>query len=76
LAYLLLRRDRGLVGRRYGVKVPAVRAIMVAGMFTGGVGFYVYYALQPHLLNLWGNQQAYGIAGLAAAFVAPAQLRR
>jgi len=47
---------------------------MLAGMFTGGVGFYVYYALQPHVLNLWGNQQAYGIAGLAAAFVAAAQI--
>jgi MFS family permease len=58
----------------HGLKVPAVRAIMLAGMFTGGVGFYVYYALQPHLLNLWGNQQAYGIAGLAAAFVAGAQI--
>jgi MFS family permease len=58
----------------HGVKVPAVRAIMLAGMFTGGVGFFVYYALQPHLLNLWGNQQAYGIAGLAAAFVAGAQI--
>ncbi|HJV13222.1 MAG TPA: MFS transporter [Propionibacteriaceae bacterium] len=58
----------------HGLKVPAVRAIMLAGMFTGGVGFYVYYALQPHLLNLWGNQQAYGIAGLAAAFVAAAQI--
>jgi MFS family permease len=58
----------------HGLKVPAVRAIMLAGMFTGGVGIYVYYALQPHLLNLWGNQQAYGIAGLAAAFVAAAQI--
>jgi MFS family permease len=58
----------------HGLKVPAVRAIMLAGMFTGGVGIYVYYALQPHLLNLWGNQQAYGIAGLAAAFVAGAQI--
>jgi MFS family permease len=58
----------------HGLKAPAVRAIMVAGMFTGGVGIYVYYALQPHLLNLWGDQQAYGIAGLAAAFVAGAQI--
>lgn len=58
----------------HGLKVPAVRAIMLAGMFSGGVGFYVYYALQPHLLNLWGNPTAYGIAGLVAAFVAGAQL--
>ena len=51
----------------HGLKVPAVRAIMLAGMFSGGVGIYVFYALQPHLLNLWGNQKAYGIAGLVAA---------
>jgi MFS family permease len=58
----------------HGLKVPAARAIMLAGMFTGGIGLYVYYALQPHLLNLWGNQQAYGIAGLVAALVAGAQI--
>ena len=57
----------------HGLKVPAVRAIMLAGMFSGGVGIYVYYALQPHLLNLWGNQKAYGIAGLVAALVAGAR---
>jgi MFS family permease len=58
----------------HGLKVPAVRAIMLAGMFTGGIEFYVYYALQPHLLNLWGNQEAYGIAGLVAALLAAAQI--
>jgi MFS family permease len=58
----------------HGLKVPAVRAIMLAGMFSGGVGFYVFYALQPHLLNLWGDQEAYGIAGLVAALVAGAQI--
>jgi MFS family permease len=58
----------------HGLKVPAVRAIMLAGMFSGGVGIYVYYALQPHLLHLWGNPKAYGIAGLVAALVAGAQI--
>ncbi|HEY6813639.1 MAG TPA: MFS transporter [Propionibacteriaceae bacterium] len=58
----------------HGLKVPAVRAIMLAGMFSGGVGIYVYYALQPYLLNLWGNPKAYGIAGLVAALVAGAQI--
>jgi MFS family permease len=58
----------------HGLKVPAVRAIMLAGVFTGGVDIYVYYALQPHLLNLWGNPKAYGIAGLVAALVAGAQI--
>jgi MFS family permease len=58
----------------HGLKVPAVRAIMLAGMFAGGIDIYVYYALQPHLLNLWGDQQAYGIAGLVAALLAGAQI--
>ena len=58
----------------HGLKVPAVRAIMLAGMFSGGVGIYVFYALQPHLLNLWGDPEAYGIAGLVAALVAGAQI--
>jgi MFS family permease len=58
----------------YGLKVPAVRAIMLAGMFAGGIDIYVYYALQPHLLDLWGDQQSYGIAGLVAALVAGAQI--
>jgi MFS family permease len=58
----------------YGWRVPAVRFLMVAGMFTGGVGIYVFYALQPYLLDLYGNSQAYGIAGLAAAIYAGAQI--
>jgi MFS family permease len=58
----------------YGLKVPAVRWLMVAAPFTGGVGIYVGYALQPHLLNLWGDQAAYGVAGLAAAVLAAAQI--
>ena len=58
----------------HGLKVPAVRAIMLAGMFSGGVGIYVFYALQPYLLDLWGNPRAYGIAGLVAAIGAGAQI--
>jgi len=58
----------------YGLKVPAVRWLMLAAPFSGGVAIYVGYALQPHLLNLWGDQTAYGIAGLAAALLAAAQI--
>ena len=58
----------------YGLKVPVVRYLMLAGVFTGGVGIYVFYALQPYLLELYGDQQAYGIAGLVAAIVAGAQI--
>jgi MFS family permease len=57
-----------------GLRVPPVRALMIAGFFTGGVEIYVFYALQPYLLQLWGNPRAYGIAGLVAAIVAGAQI--
>jgi MFS family permease len=58
----------------YGLRVPAVRYLMLAAPFTGGVSIYVFYALQPHLLDLYGDSEAYGVAGLAAAIVAGAQI--
>jgi MFS family permease len=51
-----------------------VKWIMLASPFTAGVGFYAFYALQPYLLELWGDPKAYGIAGLVAAIVAGAQI--
>jgi MFS family permease len=58
----------------YGWRVPAVKWLMVEALFTGGVGIYSFYALQPYLLELYGDPQAYEIAGLAAAIVAGAQI--
>jgi MFS family permease len=58
----------------YGWRVPAVKWLMVESLFTGGVGIYVFYALQPYLLELWGDPEAYGVAGLVAAIVAGAQI--
>lgn len=57
-----------------GLKHPPVRYIMLAAPFTEGVGFYVFYALQPYLLQLFGDPRAYAIAGLAAAIVAGADI--
>lgn len=57
-----------------GLKRPPVRYIMLAAPFTEGVGFYVFYALQPYLLQLFGDPRAYAIAGLAAAIVAGADI--
>jgi MFS family permease len=51
-----------------------VRWIMFAAPFTGGVTIYAFYAMQPYLLQLYGDEHAYGIAGLAAAIVAGAQI--
>jgi MFS family permease len=58
----------------YGWRVPAVRWLMVEALFMGGVGIYAFYALQPYLLELYGDPQAYQIAGLVAAIVAGAQI--
>jgi MFS family permease len=58
----------------YGWRVPAVKWLMVEALFTGGVGIYAFYALQPYLLELYGDPQAYEVAGLAAAIVAGAQI--
>jgi MFS family permease len=58
----------------YGWRVPAVKWLMVESLFTGGVGIYGFYALQPYLLELYGDPHAYQIAGLSAAIVAGAQI--
>ncbi|THG33871.1 MFS transporter [Glaciibacter flavus] len=59
---------------RYGLRRPSVRYVMLAAPFASGVGIYAFYALQPYLLELWGDTSAYGIAGLAAALLALAQV--
>jgi MFS family permease len=58
----------------YGWRVPAVKWLMVESLFTGGVGIYAFYALQPYLLELYGDPRAYQVAGLVAAIVAGAQI--
>jgi len=57
-----------------GLGNAPVRFIMLAAPFTAGISFYVFYALQPYLLHLWGDEEAYSIAGLAAAIVAGSQI--
>ena len=57
-----------------GWRNPPVRWLMLAAPFTAGVGFYAFYAMQPYLLELYGDPNAYGIAGLAAAIIAGAQI--
>ena len=58
----------------FGWRVPAAKWLMVEALFTGGVGIYAFYSLQPYLLELYGDPQAYQIAGLVAAIVAGAQI--
>jgi MFS family permease len=58
----------------FGLGNPPVRWLMLAAPFTFGVGIYAFYAMQPYLLELYGDEQAYSIAGLAAAIVAGAEI--
>jgi MFS family permease len=57
----------------YGLRNPPVRWIMLAAPFASGAGVYAFYALQPHLLELHGDPDAYVLAGVAAALVAATQ---
>ena len=59
---------------QHGLRNRPVRFIMLAAPFVSGVGIYTFYALQPYLLELYGDPQAYSIAGLAAAIVAGSQI--
>lgn len=58
----------------HGLRNRPVRWLMLASPFVSGVGFYAFYAMQPFLLDLYGDQGAYGVAGLAAAIFAGSQI--
>jgi MFS family permease len=57
-----------------GWRKPPVRWLMLAALCAGGVDMFAFYALQPYLLELWGDKEAFGIAGLAAAIVAGSEM--
>jgi MFS family permease len=57
-----------------GWRNPPVRWLMLAALCAGGVDIFAFYALQPYLLELYGNKEAFGIAGLAAAIVAGTEM--
>lgn len=57
-----------------GLRNRPVRWLMLASPFSFGVSFYAFYAMQPYLLELYGDETAFGVAGLAAAIVAGAQI--
>jgi MFS family permease len=57
-----------------GWRDPPVRWLMLAAPFSAGVSVYTFYALQPYLLRLYGDQRAFGVAGLAAALIAGTQI--
>lgn len=58
----------------HGLGNPPVRWLMLAAPFVSGVGVYAFYAMQPFLLELYGDPDAYAVAGLAAAVIAGSQI--
>jgi MFS family permease len=58
----------------HGLRQRSVRYMILAAPFASGVGIYAFYALQPFLLELYGDESAYSIAGLAAAILSIAQI--
>ena len=63
-----------LTSLEHGWHNAPVRWLMLAGLCSGGVGIFGFYAAQPFLLQLYGDPSAFGIAGLSAAIVAGAQI--
>jgi MFS family permease len=59
---------------RHGLGNPPVRWVMLSALFVNGVVLYAAYAMQPYLLDLYGDERAYSVAGLAAAIFAGAQI--
>lgn len=58
----------------HGLRKRSVRYVILSAPFASGVGIYAFYALQPYLLELFGDPTAYSIAGLAAAILSLAQV--
>lgn len=67
-------KDTVSTALEFGWKSPGIKWMMLAVPFSSGVGFYAFYAMQPYLLELYKDEKAYAIAGLAAAIVAGAQI--
>ena len=57
----------------FGFKNAPIRWMMLSSLVSGGVGIFGFYAMQPYLLQLYG-QDSYIIAGTSAAIVAAAQI--
>src|SRR3954454_20802099 len=58
----------------HGLRRRSVRYVILSAPFISGVGIYAFYALQPYLLVLYGDETAYSIAGLGAAALSLSQV--
>lgn len=71
-----LKATRNILAQsiEHGMRKRSVRYVILSAPFASGVGIYAFYALQPYLLQLYGDPKAYSIAGLAAAILSLAQV--
>jgi MFS family permease len=67
-------KELGRAAVKYGLANRPVRWTLLAAPFYMGTGIYGFYAAQPYLLELFGNNKAIGIAGIAAAGIAGTQV--
>lgn len=67
-------RDVVKASVNFGFRNAPLRWIMLSAPFSGGVAIFAFYAMQPYLLQLYGESGGYAIAGIAAAVVAAAQI--
>lgn len=58
----------------YGLKNVPIRMIILSSIFSMTTGYFAFYALQPYLLELFKDPNAYSIAGLAAALIAGSRI--
>ncbi|MDH3299338.1 MAG: MFS transporter [Acidimicrobiia bacterium] len=58
----------------FGWKVTPVRWMTLGGAFMFATMGYIFYAMQPYLLELYGDSEAYLVASVAATIVAGAQI--
>jgi MFS family permease len=72
----LLKEMKGVLKESFdfGLRKAPIRWMMISAIFSGGVMAYAFYAMQPYLLELYGNSGTYAIAGIAAAIFAGAQI--
>ncbi|MBW3667227.1 MAG: MFS transporter [Actinobacteria bacterium] len=59
---------------KHGFGNPPVRMFLLGAPFAMGVGIWVFYAFQPYLLQLFGDESAVYLSGIAAAIFAVAQM--
>lgn len=58
----------------FGFRNAPIRWMMLSNIFVGGVAIFAFYAAQPYLLQLYGDESSYAVAGAAAAVFAGAQI--